>query len=262
MRATTILAVGFLIYIVASTKAEDAESVKKNKLEMAGRHTALQEVPMKSDGVETTAFKPDDLAKLHAGRVHSFATTEGFGISRIGTPRRLPFVARNDSSSTVAYVIRSQELIGIAFHTEPAAYAASFITQTMKQVEAAKAGTLKERKLDKFETEALAKLRGGRDLVADEQPEKLRVVGAIRAGSDCMGCHNCKERELLGAFSYTLAAATPEELMQARISDAIAQPPVQVGQQGQMQTLPRVPESIQLPATVNPPKPPQQSDTF
>src|SRR6185295_13893373 len=91
------------------------------------------------------------------------------------------------------------------------AFQANYIMQVMerrsgtREKEKPKTEAVPERKLDEFETAALETLKKGRDFVIDEKPGKLRVIGAIRASSDCLSCHtSCKEHDLLGAFTYVL----------------------------------------------------------
>jgi len=60
------------------------------------------------------------------------------------------------------------------------------------------------RPLDGFERDALEKLRGGEELVVEENPDELRMLGPLRALEECRHCHEVKADELLGAFSYRL----------------------------------------------------------
>jgi hypothetical protein len=62
----------------------------------------------------------------------------------------------------------------------------------------------KTRPLDSFEIAGLAELRKGQALVAREQNERLRMLGAIRATQHCTACHDCERGDMLGAFSYVL----------------------------------------------------------
>ena len=70
-----------------------------------------------------------------------------------------------------------------------------------------KAAGFKTRGLDALETAALAKLKKGDEIVVTDVSDHVHIVGAIRAKKDCMGCHECKEGTLLGAFSYDLVDA-------------------------------------------------------
>jgi hypothetical protein len=61
------------------------------------------------------------------------------------------------------------------------------------------------RPLDGFEKEALAGLRRGEDLMAQEVGQGLRLLGSVRAVTQCVRCHRVERGELLGAFSYKLS---------------------------------------------------------
>ncbi len=60
------------------------------------------------------------------------------------------------------------------------------------------------RMLDEFESQALANLRRGDEVVLRETGHTLRVLGAIRARQECLKCHKVEVGTLLGAFTYTL----------------------------------------------------------
>jgi hypothetical protein len=47
-------------------------------------------------------------------------------------------------------------------------------------------------------------LSHGEQLVVDEQPGEVRMLGAVRAAKQCLDCHEVPRGELLGAFSYRL----------------------------------------------------------
>jgi hypothetical protein len=50
----------------------------------------------------------------------------------------------------------------------------------------------------------LKRLRSDEDLVIDDAPNRIRMVGSLRAGKGCLECHSVRRGELLGAFSYVL----------------------------------------------------------
>ena len=48
------------------------------------------------------------------------------------------------------------------------------------------------------------------DVVVDQTPERIQMLGALRAGKTCLECHEGQRGKLLGAFSYELTPiATP-----------------------------------------------------
>ena len=239
MKTASILAPVLLLALVVSCCAEESDITRKlEKLRKLKPHSAETEaVAYKSDGLVQTSFKPDDILKFHADRVAAFIGSEGAGISRRLVPAAIhwPHVVREESEGPKPYGATFQELIGIAMHKIPGAYKANYITDTVSGMDKTKSDKIPFRKLDDFEAAALKKLVAGRDLVTDEQPGKLRLVGAIRASGDCMICHNCKERDLLGAFTYVLTPASkiPEGLRGFIQPDAqaVAPPKASVQQQ-------------------------------
>ena len=58
------------------------------------------------------------------------------------------------------------------------------------------------RPLDEFEHLSLPRLGQGEDLIVMQAASRLRVLGAIRAGKQCLSCHEAQRGDLLGAFSY------------------------------------------------------------
>ncbi len=60
------------------------------------------------------------------------------------------------------------------------------------------------RSLDPFETAALEQLWTQQDVVIDDQSERIRMLGALRASQVCLECHSVPYGYLLGAFSYEL----------------------------------------------------------
>ncbi|MBI3878997.1 MAG: hypothetical protein HY301_02910 [Verrucomicrobia bacterium] len=68
------------------------------------------------------------------------------------------------------------------------------------------APVVRTRATDAFENLALASLKFGAPMLAWEQPDSLRLVGPIRAGAQCLKCHDgIKTGDMLGAFTYTYA---------------------------------------------------------
>jgi hypothetical protein len=92
------------------------------------------------------------------------------------------------------------ELVGLLKYDDPVVYLSEHLP-AMDELRD-KAAT---RPLDAFESEALAGLRRGEDLMVQDRPDRMRVLGSIRAVKQCLGCHHAERGDLLGAFSYRLA---------------------------------------------------------
>lgn len=182
---------------------------------------------------------PPELLRLHADHLHQFATSPGFGMSRVV---RMPTQA-TITLAGVNYRVPRPDLI--ALETKAVAYLSpsweglSMATLTNKAARA----RLQTRPLTKDEFNAVMELREGKDLVQQERVLQLgrlpkaahlvrasdqdvargiplpadaagkevpviRVVGAMRATASCAKCHEVPVGTLLGAFSYTLIPAS------------------------------------------------------
>lgn len=60
------------------------------------------------------------------------------------------------------------------------------------------------RPLNDFESNALPRLTSQEDVVVDQQPERIQMLGALRASTSCLQCHEGASGRLLGAFSYEI----------------------------------------------------------
>jgi hypothetical protein len=68
-------------------------------------------------------------------------------------------------------------------------------------------GNTPTRPLDYFELVGLEHLMKGGEVFVRSKENVVRVLGSIRAAKQCLKCHgDAKEKDLLGAFSYTVRA--------------------------------------------------------
>jgi hypothetical protein len=93
-------------------------------------------------------------------------------------------------------------LVSLLKHAEPRVYE----TENLPNMQELSSATVPTRPLDEFEARALTELRTERDIVIDDQSAlgEIRMLGSLRAGTSCIECHQVREGELLGAFSYRL----------------------------------------------------------
>jgi hypothetical protein len=89
----------------------------------------------------------------------------------------------------------------------------------MKSKMAATGATAPKRPLDAFETAGLAKLRAGEEVVVQSQGPEMRVLGAVRARTECVACHKVDVGTTLGAFTYTLKLQCEETPAADRLTD-------------------------------------------
>jgi len=95
--------------------------------------------------------------------------------------------------------VHTVELVSLLKHDPPAVY----VSDNLPRMEELRDAPTRE--LESFELAALDKLRSGEGLVVEPDPGvMLRMVGAIRAGRQCLDCHQGPRGALLGAFTYRL----------------------------------------------------------
>ncbi|MDB5313211.1 MAG: hypothetical protein JWO38_7413 [Gemmataceae bacterium] len=145
------------------------------------------------------------LSLLHDAGVLDFVNPKGFGF--IKDRRHVAGFQKHGMTkvpeASAPWAVARVELVGLLLHDSPAAYVSANLPR-MDELRAAPT-----RPLDAFEVEALESLRHGEDLFARGADDKARMVGAIRATKQCLGCHGGARGDLLGAFSYGLRRDTP-----------------------------------------------------
>jgi hypothetical protein len=90
------------------------------------------------------------------------------------------------------------ELVSLQRHAEPRVYIAESLPAMDKLAD------VPNRPLNAFEQSALPQLATQQDVVVSQQPDRIEMLGALRAGSTCLECHHGDRGKLLGAFSYSL----------------------------------------------------------
>jgi hypothetical protein len=82
---------------------------------------------------------------------------------------------------------------------------------------------LNERATDPFEAYAISLLKKGEPVVRWERDGFMRAVGAIRSSGACQRCHESKDGDLLGAFTYefgkTKTSLTDEQKLVVKYAD-------------------------------------------
>jgi hypothetical protein len=137
--------------------------------------------------------------EMHDGYVKRFASSPGFGMSRMVRPPMLDRSGVLDFGRT-RYSIESIELVGLLLQETPVVHVPQW------HGSAVSAG-FKSRDLTDFEKESLAALRAGDDMTShtSERSGVLLCMGSLRANASCVNCHKAKKAgDLLGAFTYRL----------------------------------------------------------
>jgi len=183
--------------------------------EEEGREEAVKPQPVPTDAA--AVLRERAFAAYHDRCVELFVKAEDFGVRRMPTvthrlrdyPRslQLPSEPRpgtpSPEAATSTWLMQKVELVSLLKHGEPGVYPAE-----------GKMGSglrrPKVRDLDEFEKRALADLQEGEQVRLTEASGTVRLLGALRARSDCLKCHSDKkEGDLLGALSYAFEQAKP-----------------------------------------------------
>ena len=148
------------------------------------------------------ALPSDSLTdKLHLGALVDFVNADGFGYAR-DREHVAGFLSHRMSSvpalPTEQWLTRRVELVSLLKHDEPMVYVSKYLPN-MDQLREAPV-----RPLDAFEQRTLAKLRTGDDVIVESGSDRIRMLGSLRAGKQCLECHSVERGALLGAFSYEL----------------------------------------------------------
>jgi hypothetical protein len=160
------------------------------------------------------------LRTLHDRHVQLFVKSPGSGVERMPTMHKLrknllakevfplpesegDFEIPKDAPT---WHIDRLELVSLLKHDPPAAYASGDVTVSMLAVHDART-----RPLDAFEESSLQTLKEGSEIKVQSERDVIHMLGAIRAGGECLRCHtSSKKGDLLGAFSYKIRRETPK----------------------------------------------------
>jgi hypothetical protein len=150
-----------------------------------------------------------DLMSIHSAGQEDFLAPDRMGyvsdrdhVAGFESHRFLKLPTLGEQTQAEWNIVRL-ELVSLLKHETPVAYVSKNLPQ-MDELQDAPT-----RPLDDFERRALDRLRTEEDLVIDDTVNRIRMVGSLRAGKDCLQCHSVQRGELLGAFSYELLPTHP-----------------------------------------------------
>jgi len=132
-----------------------------------------------------------DIDQVAGFRPHEFLGGSTFELSENYEQKR--------SQTNPAWKVARLELVSLLMHDQPAVY----VSKTLPRMSELSKRPV-TRALDEFETKSLAKLEAGENVVYRPLPNKIEMLGAVRAVYQCRKCHEVERGALLGAFSYTL----------------------------------------------------------
>jgi hypothetical protein len=152
------------------------------------------------------------LWEFHQGSALDFLNPDGFGFVKdrehvagfqphhFREPPELPdaFTRGQTAAGKEPWVVGRVELVSLLKHSEPAVYVGDSLPRMQDAKDAA------TRPLSDFEEKALQALKDGEDISVWATEDRIRMLGSLRAATQCLDCHQVKRGDLLGAFSYTL----------------------------------------------------------
>ncbi len=165
-----------------------------------------------SYGFDADHNSPED---LHQALKLDFVDPLGYGM--IVKPRKslIAFVEHAIHASPNAVInsdqdqaigIEKVELVSLLKFDVPKVY----VLDHMPRMDELRLPNVKTRDLDEFERTALARLLVDEDIVITNDSNNTRMLGSLRAGTQCLECHNTNRGVLLGAFSYFLKVSPPQ----------------------------------------------------
>ncbi len=148
----------------------------------------------------------DALLQLHSDGSTGFLDRNFFGatmdkqlVSGFVTHRfygQMPPV--KTSTDDQVWSITRLELVSLLKHNEPRVYVSKELPRL------AELKDVPTRPLDEFENASLKELWHDEDIIIVEEPQRIRMLGSLRAQQTCLDCHSVELGQLLGAFSYEL----------------------------------------------------------
>ena len=160
--------------------------------------------------------------------VHSVATTDFLLAERMGYIKNRDAVAGFEShqfshlnsswerglQGPKHWQVVRLELVGL-LRDKPRVYVSETLPPMDKIVE------VPYRQLNDFEAGALPQLISQEDIVFDQQPERIQMLGALRASAACLQCHEGGSGKLLGAFSYEITPVVVNPVVQVCAKRAV-----------------------------------------
>lgn len=167
-------------------------------------------LPTRIEASHLNSYAIHDFASpASQGLVKSLDQVAGFESHRFRRPLQLPLDAAPPQGAAAPkerhWKLIRLELVSLLKHDTPRVYESEQLP-TMEELSSADAKT---RPLDKFESAALARLGEYHHPLSESTPNRIRMLGPIRATNSCLRCHEVPDGTLLGAFSYELRRDPP-----------------------------------------------------
>jgi hypothetical protein len=152
----------------------------------------------------------DVLRETHESSAFNFVNRKGFGYV-VGPDRvygfqphgfrsspTLPTPEPEGGAQSNSWQVASLQLVSLLKQESPGVY----LSDSLPRMD--ELSHVPTRPLDAFESEALAKLQSGEQIIFESGDEEIRMLGSLRAAKQCLQCHSVERGHLLGAFTYRL----------------------------------------------------------
>jgi hypothetical protein len=168
------------------------------------------------NGAESRLALNDQLTNIHRTGVRDFLNPEslgwvvdrnhvaGFESHHFSNEFQPSFVTHSAESPELE--LSRLELVSLLKSDRPRVYVSN---QNLPQLD--QAHEAQTRALNPFETASLALLEKGEDFVFNEHGPHILAFGSLRAGAECLKCHEVQRGALLGAFSYQFHRVLPPQ---------------------------------------------------
>ena len=178
------------------------------KVWMRGCYVAMASAVVAWSSAASREALPRELLRMHDEGVLSFVNSEGFGKTRLPP---MNGILRREIEGTKQFIVGIR-LIGIAKHNPPQVFTdgmgMSIFHVPNRQDPRPR---IASRGMTGWERQALRDLDAGQRLIIRKEGKYMEVVGPIRAGDECLGCHkNKRASDMLGALVYSLAPLPAE----------------------------------------------------
>lgn len=163
-------------------------------------------------GEAQTLPSPETMGAKHAASRSNFLRAEANGYVRDRTqvagfvPHAFRSSKRTSFENSIAaslkgptWTLTRLQLVSLLRFAEPRVY------ETNEFPDMARLVHVPTRPLTPFESDALARLQEGEEVVYDEDRHHLRMAGSLLALESCCRCHDVPRGTLLGAFSYVFS---------------------------------------------------------
>jgi hypothetical protein len=161
--------------------------------------------------------KNDALAAFHQRGTFDFLNPSAFGFVKdrdhvagfrpheFRQLPALPAAEKAPAGKMEQWAVVRLELVSLLKHDRPVVYVTNALPR-MTDTDNAPV-----RALIPFEDKALNALKGGDDIATESSADHIRMLGSLRAGKQCLECHEVKRGDLLGAFSWELERQTADD---------------------------------------------------